>query len=198
VTVALIACGALGREVRAIVARRGWDASVVSVSALDHLYPERIAADVERLLVELADDYDRRVVVYGDCGTRGALDAVLARHGVARIDGPHCYELYAGQAFAELMAAEPGTFFLTDFLVRSFEGTVIRGLGLDRFPELQADYFGHYRRVVYLSQVSDPDLVAKAGKVAQRLGLPLNVHHTGYGQLEARLAEAMELEPARG
>ncbi len=197
-TVALIACGALGREVRAIVAHRGWDATVVSVSALDHLYPERIAVDVERLLIELAGAYRRRVVVYGDCGTRGALDEVLARHGVERIDGPHCYELYAGEAFADLMADEPGTFFLTDFLVRSFDGTVIRGLGLDRFPELKDDYFGHYRRVVYLSQVCDPDLVARAGQIADQLGLTFDVHHTGYGQLEARLAEAMSLEPTPG
>jgi len=196
VTTALIACGALGREVRAIVTQRGWDATVVSVSALDHLYPERIAADVERLLIELAGDYQRRVVVYGDCGTRGALDEVLARHGVERIDGPHCYELYAGEGFADLMAAEPGTFFLTDFLVRSFDHTVIRGLGLDRFPELKDDYFGHYRRVVYLSQTPDADLLAKAGDVAAWLGLPLDVRHTGYGQLEERLADALDPMPA--
>jgi hypothetical protein len=190
-TTAVVACGALGREVRAIVARRGWDATVFSVAALDHLYPERIAGHVERLLVDLAAAHERRVVVYGDCGTRGALDAVLARHGVSRVQGPHCYELYAGDAFGDLMAAEPGTFFLTDFLVRTFEQTVVRGLGLDRFPELHDDYFGHYRRVVYLSQTTESGLVEKARGIADGLGLPLEVRHTGDSLLEQRLAEVM-------
>jgi hypothetical protein len=190
-TTAFIVCGALAREVLGIVEHYGWDVDVVGVPALDHMRPERIAPDVERRLRELRDVYDRVVVVYGDCGSRGALDEVLRRHSVARIAGPHCYEMYGGQSFHDLMHEEPGTFFLTDFLVRAFEGTVLKGLGLDRYPELKEDYFRNYERVVYLAQTRDPALRAKAERIADYLGLPLELHATGYGQLEDRLVALM-------
>lgn len=185
--IALVLCGALAREVLAVVGRYGWDVELFGVAASDHMVPQRIAPDVERRLRELIPRFDRVAVVFGDCGSGGALDEVLARYNVPRIDGPHCYEMYGGAAFHELMDEEPGTFFLTDFLVRSFRGTVVRGLGLDRFPELQQDYFASYRRLVYLVQREDPALLAKAAEIGWTLGLPLEVRRTGYGALETRL-----------
>ncbi|HWQ14721.1 MAG TPA: DUF1638 domain-containing protein [Roseiflexaceae bacterium] len=187
-TVALVLCGALAREVIAIKERHGWDVALFGVAALDHMRPVRIAPDVERRLRELIPRFARVAVVYGDCGTSGALDELLVRYRVPRIAGPHCYEMYAGPAFDALMEQEPGTFFLTDFLVRSFEGTVWKGLGLDRFPQLHDAYFGAYRRAVYLVQHEDPALLERAGRVAARLGLPLELRRTGYGLLEERLA----------
>ena len=189
---AFILCGALAREVLDIVARRGWATDVYGIPAIDHMHPERIAPDVERKFRTIRDGYDRVLVVFGDCGSRGALDAFLAREGLERIDGPHCYEMYGGTLFDSLMAEEPGTFFLTDFLVRGFRGTIWHGLGLDRYPQLLDDYFGNYRRLVYMTQNEQPELLAKAETIAARLGLPLEVRHTGYGQLEARLAAWME------
>jgi hypothetical protein len=186
-----IMCGALAREVLDIIARYGWDVDVVGVPALDHMYPERIAPDVEKRFLELKARYERIIVVFGDCGSRGALDVVLEKYGLERLDGPHCYEFYGGQAFHELMDEEPGTFFLTDFLLRGFEGLVIKGLGLDRFPQLKEDYFRHYRRLIYLVQNEDPALLAKAQKVADYLALPLEIRHTGYGLLEERLVKLM-------
>lgn len=187
-----VICGALAREVLAIIDRHGWDAEVVGVPALDHIHPERIAPDVEKRLLELRERYDRIIVVYGECGTRGALDEMLGRYGVERVAGPHCYEMYGGPLFPALMAEEPGTFFLTDFLVRTFRGTVLRELGLDRFPHLKEEYFRNYTRVVYLSQTDDADLRAKAEEVAGYLGLPLEVRHTDYGLLEERLTAMMD------
>lgn len=195
-TIGLITCGALGREVRDLIAAHGWDAAIIGVSALDHLHPERIAPDVEARIVALRAQYERMIVVYGDCGSGGVLDAVLARHGVERLSGPHCYEMYAGDDFAALMAEEPGTFFLTDFLIRAFRGTVIKGLGLDRYPQLKADYFGNYRRVVYLAQSPTPALYERAGAIAASLGLPLEVRVTGYGWLETRLAVMIAGDPS--
>lgn len=195
---AFIICGALAREVLDIVRRHGWDVDVVGVSAIDHMFPERIAPDVEQRLRELRERYDRVIVVFGDCGSRGALDAVLARYGIERVAGPHCYEMYGGALFHELMAEEPGTFFLTDFLVRTFEGTVLKGLGLDRFPELKGEYFRHYKRVVYLAQTDDPALQEKAQRIAAYLELPLEVRHTGYGRLEDRLVAMMDGYDADG
>jgi hypothetical protein len=191
-TTGLIICGALAREVLDIVARHGWDAEVLGVPALDHNYPERIAPDVEELIERWRSTYERLIVVFGDCGSRGALDALLKRYpDIPRIDGPHCYEMYGGAAFHELMEEEPGTFFLTDFLLRGFEGLFIKEMGLDRYPELRDEYFRNYRRVVYLVQNRDEELIAKAGRVAERLGLPLEVRETGYGALEERLAGMM-------
>jgi hypothetical protein len=190
-TVGLITCGALGREVRDLITAHGWDAAIIGVSALDHLRPERIAPDVEARIVALGAQYERLIVVFGDCGSGGALDAVLARHGIERLSGPHCYEMYAGADFEAMMTEEPGTFFLTDFLVRAFRGTVIKGLGLDRYPQLKAEYFAHYRRVVYLAQSPTPALRGRAEAVAAYLGLPLEVRVTGYGWLETRLTALM-------
>ena len=187
--IAFILCGALAREVIAIAKRHGWNAELFGVAAKDHMVPQRIAPDVERRLRELIPRFERVIVVYGDCGAGGRLDAVLEYYNVSRIAGPHCYEMYAGASFDSMMADQPGSFFLTDFLVRSFEGTILKGLGLDRFPELRDTYFGNYTRLVYLIQDEDLALVDKAQQIAQSLGLPLELRRTGYGQLEARLAD---------
>jgi Protein of unknown function (DUF1638) len=189
--VAFVLCGALAREVIAITRRHGWDVALFGVAASDHMLPARIAPDVERRLRELIPRFERIVVLYGDCGTSGRLDEVLARYNVPRIAGPHCYEIYGGAAFDAQMATDPGAFFLTDFLVRGFEGTIVKGLGLDRFPELRDDYFANYNRLVYLVQHEDTALIAKAQAIAGTLGLPLELQRTGYGQLEQRLVALM-------
>lgn len=190
--VAFIICGALGREVLDIIQKYGWDADVVGVSATDHMFPERIAPDVESRLLAIRQKYERVIVVFGDCGSRGMLDEVLERHGIERIDGPHCYEMYGGALFNELMEEEPGTFFLTDFLVRGFYGTVIKGLRLDKHPHLKEEYFRNYKKVVYLAQRPTPQLLEKAQQIADWFGFPLEVRHTGYGELETRLVELMK------
>lgn len=189
---AFILCGALAREALAIISRHSWSVDVYGIPAIDHMYPDRIAPDVERKFQAIRDRYEHVLVVYGDCGSRGALDEFLAKHDLERIDGPHCYEMYGGALFDELMEEEPGTFFLTDFLVRGFRGTIWHGLGLDRFPELKDEYFRNYRRIVYMTQVDEPALRAKAREVAETLGLTLEIRHTGYGLLEQRLCDWME------
>lgn len=189
---AFIMCGALAREVLAIIDHYGWDVDLVGVPAIDHMYPERIAPDVDKRFQELRQQYDRIFVLFGDCGSRGALDQLLERYDLERIDGPHCYEMYAGQGFHNLMEEEPGTFFLTDFLVRGFRGTILKGLGLDRYPELRDDYFRNYQRLVYLVQKEDPELLEKADRIAQELSLPLEIRYTGYGLLEQRLVAMMD------
>lgn len=129
------------------------------------------------------------VVGYADCGTYGALDAVCADLGLARLPGLHCYDLYAGEdRLRSFLEDQPGTYLFTDFLVRSFERTVVRELGLDRHPELRDDYFAHYTRVVWLAQEPDDELRALAQAAADRLGLPLTVVETGDSHLEHALA----------
>ena len=195
-TTGFIICGALGREVIDIIQKHEWDAQVLGIPALDHNYPDRIAPDVEKQIAANREKYDRLIVVFGDCGSRGALDALLARYpDIERIAGPHCYEMYGGQTFHDLMEEELGTFFLTDFLLRGFEGLFIKEMGLDRFPELRDEYFRNYKRVVYLAQNPTPELREQAQKVADYLKLSLEVRETGYGLLEERLAALMAGEP---
>ncbi len=187
----LLVCGALARDVLALRQKHGWEADVLTVPSLLHNHPQRIPAAVQRRIRDLRGRYDRVIVVYGDCGTAGRLDAVLAREGVERVAGAHCYEMYADGQYEALLAEAPGTYFLTDSLVRSFEPLVIEGLGLDRHPELRAAYFGGYTRAVHLSQQGDPELRAQAERAAQRLGLPLRTIVVGYGLLESRLVEML-------
>lgn len=191
-TTAFIICGALAREVLDIITRHNWDAKVIGIPAIDHMFPERIAPDVEKRYLEIRDQYHRVIVVFGDCGSRGTLDTLLVKYNLERIDGPHCYEMYGGQTFHDLMDEEPGTFFLTDFLVRGFRGTILKGLGLDRFPQLKEDYFHNYRRLVYMVQNHNSDLIERAQRIADYLELPLELRHTGYGLLEERLVALME------
>ena len=189
---AFIICGALGKEVKDIVDRRGWDVDIYGVSALLHLYPSRIVDELRERLHALRPRYDRLVVVYGDCGTTGKLEPILDEVGAARVRGPHCYEMLAGEElFTRVSDERPGTFFLTDWLVRNFDRAVVRGLGLDRHPELKPMLFGNYEAVLYLRQVPNPRLATKAEEIAAYLELPLEINDVGLGELESRLADLM-------
>jgi hypothetical protein len=181
----VIACGALAREIAALRRANGWPALDVACLPPElHNRPERIPGAVRAKIREQRERYAGIFVAYGDCGTGGALDAVLTEEGVERIPGAHCYEFFATPGvFAALSESEPGSFYLTDFLLRHFERLVIRGLGIDRHPELQAAYFGNYRRLVYLAQSPRPGAEAEARAIADRLGLDFEHRATGYGDL---------------
>jgi Protein of unknown function (DUF1638) len=159
------------------------------VPALLHNRPERIPPAVQAEVERLSASYDRVAVAYGDCGTYGALDAVLSRSAVARLKGSHCYDLFAREDVHEALEEEPGTYFLTDFLARTFEHTVVRELGLDRHPELREDYFGHYKRVLWLAQRPTLGTKLAAERAAAALGLPLEVREVGNAGLERALEQ---------
>lgn len=184
----MIACGALVAHVRQIAARRGWRVDLRSLPALLHNRPRRIAEKAEQLACEAARRGQRVVFAYADCGTYGALDDICERVGAARLRGLHCYDVLAGpEKMAELFESEPGTYVLTDYLIRAFRRTVLAELGLDRRPELWPDYFGHYRRLVWLAQGPREPLEAEATVIAAMFGLPLQIIDTGTGGLEAEL-----------
>lgn len=188
--VLIIACGAIAREIVALRTLNDWSAMDVQCLPPElHNRPERIPAAVREAIASGRKRYARIFVAYADCGTGGRLDAVLEQEGIGRLPGAHCYEFFATSGvFAELSVAEPGTFYLTDFLVRHFERLVVDGLGIGRHPELAAEYFRHYRRVVYLSQLRDDGLARAAREIARRLGLEYLERHTGYGELATGLA----------
>ncbi len=179
----VIACGALARELVAVKALSRLDhLDIACLPAILHNRPLEIAPAVRRKIRAERARYRKILCLYGDCGSGGMLDAMLAEEGVERIEGAHCYAFYAGlEAFDGMMEDEIGTFFLTDYLARHFDRLVWAGLGLDRHPDLRDDYFRQYRRVVHLAQTEDPAIAAKALRAATRLALPLETRFTGYG-----------------
>lgn len=192
----LIACGAVARELMAVVRASAFSGiAVTCLPAILHNRPERIASAIREKIRTARGRYHRILCLYGDCGTGGELDRVLAEEGVERIEGPHCYAFFAGSdAFETLMDEEPGTFFLTDYLARHFNRLVVTGLGLDRHPELLPVYFGHYRRVVHLVQVPDPATAEKARAAADRLGLAFESRWTGLGGLSRFVERAAQAQ----
>ncbi len=188
----VIACGALAWEIMALVRANGWDAlDVECLPASWHNHPERIPEAVREKIRAARERYDHIFVAYGDCGTGGMLDAVLEEEGVERIGGAHCYQFFAGeQEFLDLHDAEPGTFYLTDYLAKHFETLVIKGMGIDRHPELMPMYFGNYTRLILLAQTEDAGIRSLAEAAAQRLGLRFEYRFTGYGGLSPLLAKA--------
>ncbi|MEQ8711032.1 MAG: DUF1638 domain-containing protein [Rhodospirillales bacterium] len=194
----VIACGALARETLAVVKAGGWThLDVTCIAAELHNRPQLIPAAVERKILAARGKYRQIFAALADCGTGGALDRVLHRHGVTRIDGPHCYQFYATEpAFTALSDEAPGTLYLTDFLARHFDAVVWRGLGLDRFPHLLDSYFGNYTRVVYLAQTEDSDLDQRARIAADRLGLEYERVQTGMGDLAHFIRGAASASPA--
>jgi len=179
--------------VREIVARRGWPLAVRSLPAVLHNRPQKIIFAAERAVASALAAGSTVALAYADCGTYGALDELCARYGVRRLPGLHCYDVFAGASrVAAMFAAEPGTYVLTDFLLRSFDRSVLAELGLDRNPELWPDYFGHYKRLVWLAQEPSPALEAAAERVAKLFGLPLTRVEVGVSRLEAALAALVE------
>ncbi len=197
----VLACGALASELRVVLAQLGLgELDVRYLPANLHNRPERIVPELTAALHASGNDGTRPVLVgYADCGTGGALDAWLDDHPTARrLPGAHCYEMYAGhELFAALHDAEPGTFYLTDFLAKHFDPLVWQGLGLDRHPELLPAYFGHYRRVVLLSQSDDPVVEAAARRAADRLGLEFVHRHVGVDRLGEAVAVTVGRAVAR-
>jgi len=191
-SVGVVACGAIAADIATIASTRQWPIEIQPLPPLLHNHPERIAAAVDAALDELSQRHERLAVGYADCGTYGALDEVCDRRGVPRLGGAHCYDVFAGiERLKALLADQPGTYVLTDFLAASFRRSVIVELGLDRHPELRDDYFAHYTRVVWLAQRRTAELEAAANDAAASIGLPLEVVEVGLTGLEAELARLM-------
>lgn len=190
----VIACGAIARELVQVRKLNQWDHIEFQCLPPDlHNTPDRLPAAVKAKIESQSGLYKDIFVAYADCGTGGALDKVLEEYGIERIPGAHCYEFFAGsEAFNAIADEEPGSFYLTDFLVRHFDRLVIRGLGMDRLPQLIPAYFGNYKRVVYLAQSESEELLAMAKAHADYLGLEFEYHNCGNTPLTRALQPALE------
>ena len=186
----ILACGALSKEVSALIRLNGWThLETRYLPAILHNTPEIIAEQLRFNLQSAQAKFSRIFIGYADCGTGGEIDSLLDEFGVQRLPGAHCYEFYSGnQSFAVMMDEEPGSFFLTDFLVEAFEKLVWQGMKIDRHPELLQVYFKHYKKLVYLGQTENSELQTQADEIASRLGLKYEYRYTGYGELAPALS----------
>jgi len=193
--VLILACGAIAREVLAVVQLNGWThVDVRCLPAKLHSTPERIAGAVDAKLTELKGSYESVFVAYADCGTGGALDTVLDHHDVDRLPGAHCYGFLAGNdAWDAMQEEELGTYYLTDFLARHFEALIVRPFKFDTHPELLPLMFGNYTRLIYLAQTDDADLRLRAEAAATYLGLRFEIRRTGYGELQPSLVQFVDM-----
>ena len=178
--IGIVACGAIATHIESVAKNHNLDITIYPLPPLLHNHPEKIAGEVDQLLNEIQEKHSKCAVAYADCGTYGALDLVLERHNVPRLSGNHCYDVFAGKAMVEdLLAENAGTYFLTDYLVKSFHRSVIVELGLDRRPELRDDYFKNYSKVIWLAQSPTQELESAARAVAELLKLPLEITQVG-------------------
>jgi hypothetical protein len=187
-SIGVVACGAIATHIGAIQERLGLDLTIYPLPPLLHNSPEKIAGEVDSLLNKIEGMHEKCIVAYADCGTYGALDTVIATHNVSRLGGNHCYDVFAGEKeITKIMEATPGTYFLTDFLVKTFHRSVIVELGLDKRPELRDDYFRHYRQVLWLAQDPSEELEGLARSAATLIGLPLVIRIVGEDGLTRQI-----------
>lgn len=198
-SVLIIACGALAREINQLKQLNGW--SHVKLQCLEadlHNRPDWIPGKLREAIAKYRDQYEQIFIGYADCGTGGEIDRIIEEEGLERLPGAHCYAFFAGvDEFAEIAEEELGTFYLTDFLVLHFDRLIVRGLKIDKHPELTEMYFAHYKRLIYLAQTENPKLTAAAEKAADYLGLEFKRVFTGYGELESSLnVQSIKWQPA--
>ncbi|TRZ57638.1 MAG: DUF1638 domain-containing protein [Streptomycetaceae bacterium] len=191
-SIGIVACGAIATHIQEIATAKALDLTIYPLPPLLHNRPEKIAGEVDALLIEIKAKHEQCAVAYADCGTYGALDIVIERHDVKRLVGNHCYDIFAGAAeIKKIMAGDAGTYFLTDFLAKSFHRSVIVELGLDKYPHLRDDYFKNYSRVIWLAQERSPELEKSALDAAALIGLPLEVLTVGYSGLTKQVMELL-------
>jgi hypothetical protein len=191
-SVAVIACGAIATHISHITSSHGLDVTIYPLPPLLHNQPSKIAGEVEKTYLEIKDKHSKCAVAYADCGTYGALDTVIEKLGLKRLGGNHCYDIFAGkEKIAALMESDAGTYFLTDFLVKSFHRSVIVELGLDKRPDLRDDYFKHYNKMIWLAQNPTAELTTMAQAAADLIGLTLEIDVVGEGSLKEQILELL-------
>ncbi len=191
-SVAVIACGAIATHISHITDAEKLDVTIYPLPPLLHNQPAKIAEEVEKTYLEIKDKHSKCAVAYADCGTYGALDTVIEKLGLKRLGGNHCYDIFAGkEKIQAIMDADAGTYFLTDFLVKSFHRSVIVELGLDKRPDLRDDYFKHYKKMVWLAQNPTPELSVMAHAAADLIGLELEIDVVGEGSLKEQILELL-------
>ena len=184
----VLGCGALVYDLLRLIEQNPGLSDKVKLQCLPaswHNKPQLIAPGVDDYLAEHGDLYEEIYIAYADCGTGGELDRVVEKYQAKRIGGAHCYEFFAGsEAFQKISEQELGTFYLTDYLVKNFNRIMIKGMGLDRFPELFDVYFANYKKMVYLAQMKNEQWQKEAEQYAKDWGFEYEYKLVGTGYLD--------------
>jgi len=185
----VIACGAIAHELVAVLKANQWDHTEIKCLPAEwHNTPDKIVPAIREILSEKTDSFQRVFIAYGDCGTGGKLDTLIAEQhalgnkNIERLGGDHCYAFFAGlDNFASISNDDIGTFYLTDYLAANFDRLILEDLGIKAHPELLSMYFGNYNRLVYLSQQDKPELLETAKQAAKHI-------HTGLESFDTALS----------
>lgn len=189
--IGVIACGAIATHIANIASRENFDITIYPLPPLLHNHPEKIAGEVDAKISEIKEKHSKIAVAYSDCGTYGALDKVIAKYGIKRLGGDHCYDVFAGREKVTQLTTS-GTYFFTDYLVKSFHRSVVVELGLDRHPELIDDYFKNYSKVTWLAQSPTEELKIAAQAAADLMKLPLEIEVVGESGLLNELKSLLD------
>ena len=154
-----------------------------------HLRPKELARYLRKEITLAQRRNERVVCLYGDCFP--SIADYCQRRGVVKVSGHYCWEMLLGsERFGQFIDEMAGTYFVEKDLILNFEEYCMRPLELHD-EEMRQYCFQHYRRLLYLRQPSDPDLMPKASQVAEFLGLSLDISDADYSHLEKILTELL-------
>ncbi len=160
-----------------------------------HNMPQQLQSRLLKEVVKRRRMGERITCLYGECFPD--MNEFCKRHGIARVTGIHCDEILLGrERFCDAVSAESGTYFLERDLIVNFERYCRRPLELDD-AEIREAMFRHYRRVLYLRQPSDGNLLPKVSKIAAFLRLPFEMTDVDYSFLENQIAQLMAAQDRR-
>lgn len=154
-----------------------------------HLNPAELKKCLMREVRKAQRRGDRIICLYGDCFPD--IGHFCEQHGIMKVTGYSCHEFFLGsKRFKKLLDDVTGTYFIEEGLITNFEDYCMKPLELHD-EEMRRQFFQHYKRLLYVRQPSDPELLSKASEIAQLLELSLEVEDTDYSCLEEELLKLL-------
>jgi hypothetical protein len=190
-TTRLIACGVFAPALDTLGLERKYrNLEVTFLPSNLHLWPDKLKRHLSQEVRNAQRKNERIICLYGECFPD--IDNFCERRGITRMPGLYCYEMLLGsEQFHSIMEETAGTYFLERELIVNFDEYCAEPLELFDV-EMRRSYFKHYRRLLYVRQPSDPDLVPRARELAQFLQLSLVVRDADYLNFEQKLIELIE------
>ena len=154
-----------------------------------HLKPPKLRECLLREFRKAQRRGDQTICLYGDCFP--GIEDFCKQYGIMKVPGFSCHEMLLGsERFKKLIDEVTGTYFIEEGLITNFEHYCMEPLELED-EEMRRQCFQHYKRLLYVRQPSDPDLLSKANELAQFLGLSLEVDDADYSLLEEELIKLL-------
>jgi hypothetical protein len=152
-----------------------------------HLRPQELEIALRKEISSAKKRNEKVVCLYGHC--LPDMGSFCHHLGAVKVPGFHCFEMLLGRTrYQQIIDEMPGTYFLEREIILNFEEYCLKPLELHD-EEMRKSFFGHYKRIVYVKQSSDPDLLSKAGELAIFLQLSLQIWDADYSHLEKMLTD---------